>query len=493
MRLDDDLRYFETQEFKKILARYEAAREAGSSIYMDADELTDVAEYYTMVLNNDDLANEAIELAIHLHPDAVDPLIFQARQLMLNGKTEAAKMACDQIPDQQHREVLFLRAELMVRDGKNEEAVNYLLDCSDGIMEDRDYFLFDSAYIFIDYHDYVSAHLLASELEKMAPKWFKTWELLADIYLGESNNEQALVNIEKMLDKDPFYIDAWNWRSEAYCGLSDYTKAFESTDFALAVDPQNERALELKAWVLMRQENFEGAHLLYIQLRKMNPESEIHCIYDSYCLFDMGKIDESLRLIERAEMLAEGMSPEQPAIFEHHAHILSELSRVDEALHYIDLAEQAARSDQAKPEDQQQDFDYYRARIYADNGETELALKQIEIIAGKNNENVETVVFQGALIFFEAGDYRVSLELMKQLMRHSNDDALKSQCYPYLAACNHETGNSEECLENIRLAIENNSPEMKETLGYLFAEGVQPAEYYDYYYYKISGHWKEID
>ena len=34
---------------------------------------------------------------------------------------------------------------------------------------------------------------------------------------------------------------------------------------------------------------------------------------------------------------------------------------------------------------------------------------------------------------------------------------------------------------------------MKEILGYLFAEGVQPAEYYDYYYYQLNNRWPKSD
>ena len=64
MRIDDDLKYFEEPEFKDILARYESARESGTNFYMGADELTDVAEYYSMVMHDEDRANEAIELAL---------------------------------------------------------------------------------------------------------------------------------------------------------------------------------------------------------------------------------------------------------------------------------------------------------------------------------------------------------------------------------------------------------------------------------------------
>lgn len=488
MRLDDDLRYFETQEFKDILEKYETAREAGSPIYMDADELTDVAEYYAMVQNDNKLADEAIELALQLHPDAVDPQIFRARQSMLAGDNDRALQLCEAIQDQQDREVYFLRAELMVRNNETRKAQALLLERSDEVTEDRDYFLFDSAYIFIDYHDYQTAKTFAVELDEMAPIWFKTWELWADVHLGLEEYEKALVYIEKMLDKDPFYLNAWNWRTEAYCGLYDYKKAAESTDYAVAIDPKSERALELKAWVLMRLENFEDAHKLYQKLQEMNCDSEFHPLYDSYCLFDLGRIEEAEKMIWRAESLADGVSEEQAAIYEHHAHILSVQGSIEKALYYIDLAEESAQVDQDKSE-KQQDFDYYRARIYADNGDSERALKYIERIAAKDKEPVPTVICQGAQILFEAGDFLTAMELFSHLLEQVDDKAMRAQIYPYLAYCYHELDDATKCLKYIRLAIDNDSPEITEILGSLFAENVQPSDYYDYYYYRINGRW----
>ncbi|MCR5179713.1 MAG: tetratricopeptide repeat protein [Bacteroidaceae bacterium] len=489
MRLNDDLKYFESREFKDILEKYESALEAGSALYMDADELTDVAEYYTMVVHDMDKAYRAIDIALDLHPDAVDPRIFLARQMMLQDELEKAYAMCDDVPDQQHREVLFLRAELMVRENKQKQAADYLMEQAQHIHEDKDYFFYDSAYIFVDYHDMDDAYTFALKLQEMAPDWFKTWELLSEVLLERNAFDEALGYIEQMLDKDPFYIDAWHWRTEAYCGLADYPKAIEGTDYALAIDPDNERALELRAWTFMRQENCKEAHRLYERLRRMNPESEIHCLYDSYCVFDMGQTDDALKLIEESERLADGCSPEQAAIYEHHAHILSEKGQIEAALQYIQRAEQqAAVSDGLQ--DNIQDFDYYRARIYADNGNSDEALKYIEKIGKKGIEPIASVIYQGAQILFEAGDYSLALQMFEQLIQQADQD-FAIPLYPYLAACYHEVGDTNRCLQYLRLAVDNNSPEMKELLGYLFAEGVQPIEYYDYYYYKIYGCWPD--
>ena len=82
--------YFEDPEFKEALARYEGMVENHTPAYFEADELTDIAEYYASKGRHKD-ADKAINLAIQLHPDNIDALIFRARSLMLLGKKEEAQ------------------------------------------------------------------------------------------------------------------------------------------------------------------------------------------------------------------------------------------------------------------------------------------------------------------------------------------------------------------------------------------------------------------
>ncbi|MBP5769976.1 MAG: tetratricopeptide repeat protein [Bacteroidaceae bacterium] len=485
MRLDDDLKYFEEPEFKDILARYEAAREAGNSLYMDADDLTDVAEYYAMVCHDDERANEAIELALQLHPDAVDPQVFVARQLMQKGDNDGARKACDAIEDQQHREVSFLRGELLVREQKAEDAFNYLYQLSLEVEEDRDYFLYDSANIFIDYREFEPALKLAEELEKIAPNWFRTWELQADIQLGLEHYDVALPFIEKMLDKDPFYVDAWNWSTEAYCGLAQFEKAMECTDFALAVAPDNERAKQLKAWIYLQQGNFNEAHRIYKELQTTNPDCELHFLYDSYCMLDADDTEAALRLIEQAEEISGGMSPEQVVIYEQHAHVLSVLHDLEQALDYIDLAEQQNSEKTAI------DYDLFRARIYAENGQPGEAIGFIQKCMMKDEKSAVQTYFQGAQIMFDTDYSDAALHMFLDIIEHTEDEALRKECYAYVAVCYHDQHKPELVLEYIRKAIDSGANNLKDVMGFLFNENVTPNEYFDYYYYEVYGQWPD--
>ena len=113
--------YFEDPEFKEALARYEGMVENHTPAYFEADELTDIAEYYASKGRHKD-ADKAINLAIQLHPDNIDALIFRARSLMLLGKKEEAQMVMQLINNPADREFRFLQADLLIEEEHMEEA-----------------------------------------------------------------------------------------------------------------------------------------------------------------------------------------------------------------------------------------------------------------------------------------------------------------------------------------------------------------------------------
>lgn len=482
MRLDDDLKFFESEEFKATLAIYESAHDVGSQAYMEADELTDIAEYYSMVCHDEGRADEAINLALQLHPDAVDPQVFKARQYMLAGEIGTAEELCNAIEDQQHREVYFLRAELLIRQDYVKQAATMLMELMETIDEDRDYFLYDSAYVFVDYRLYEQAQLFANLLEEMAPDWYKTWQVMADVHLGLENNSVALNYIERMLDVDPFSTEAWNWSAEAQCGLSQFNEALNSIEYALAVDPENERAFQLKAWILMQSGRFVEALQLYEKLIAWSPDNEQNWLYTSYCLLSINRLDDAVYAIERAESLAQEMSTEQAGIYEQHAQILSRKGDVEGALACLDKAQNFF-----VPEDDLLDLDLLRARVEAENGNPDIALNYIHQAYNHNEDHHLEIYLMGAMIFFDCEYFEVAKDMFLELADHSSSDMQNASNYAYIAYCFMQLKDENNVLKYLKLAAA-----APDKLRELFADefpNVQPDEYYDYYYYRVYGQW----
>jgi len=70
---DDE--YFDDDEFRELLYEYEQAVRSGQPVFMDADDLGDVADYYQQHGRYDE-AQAALERAAELQPDSVVALNF---------------------------------------------------------------------------------------------------------------------------------------------------------------------------------------------------------------------------------------------------------------------------------------------------------------------------------------------------------------------------------------------------------------------------------
>ena len=113
--------YFEDPEFKDLLSKYEGMVESHTPTYFDAEELTDIAEYYA-TKGEEGKAEEVIDFALRLHPNNTDALVFKSRSLYIKGKLSEAYQVMNLIEDTSDREVKFLQADLLMEEHRMEEA-----------------------------------------------------------------------------------------------------------------------------------------------------------------------------------------------------------------------------------------------------------------------------------------------------------------------------------------------------------------------------------
>ena len=92
----EDLAYFESEEFRTILNKYEESVESGHPIYIDADDLADIADYY-QYNGFPEKAGDAIDLALEYNPDAVGPLLYKAREALVANDFKTAEDYADRI------------------------------------------------------------------------------------------------------------------------------------------------------------------------------------------------------------------------------------------------------------------------------------------------------------------------------------------------------------------------------------------------------------
>lgn len=265
--------YFEEPEFKELLAKYESMAESHAPTYFDAEELTDIAEYYAS-LNREEESEAAVDMALRLHPGNTDALVFKARSLAIRGKIKEAYQIAALIEDPSDREVKFLKADLLLEEQRTAEADAVYKE----LAETENY----STNILID----ITLAYLDTNQKEYASKWLNVLrdrgvneensrrfrDLWCDFCITFNEPKKAIKAYQLTLDESPYSIPHWNGLARCYLQLDNLPLAHESVDFALAIDEHNKEALEVKGFCHLQGEEYEAA--IHIYLRLMESETD---------------------------------------------------------------------------------------------------------------------------------------------------------------------------------------------------------------------------
>ena len=151
-------RYYESDEFRELLQRYETAQAEGRSIYLEPDEIADIAEYYQM-LGNDVNATAAADYGLTIFPASAVLLAVRARLALIAGDISQARHYASLTDDTTSPDYHYITAEILIAEGKPDEADRYLTGILDSLYDDeREDFIIDATGIFADYQQWELAY-----------------------------------------------------------------------------------------------------------------------------------------------------------------------------------------------------------------------------------------------------------------------------------------------------------------------------------------------
>ena len=271
---------------------------SGESVELDSETLTDIAEYYAMEQRMDD-ADRCIKYATSFYPDSVDPQIFLSRQQMFQGNEEEAWRICNNITDQDDREVTFLKAELYLNFDKAEKALPLLYDKYMEFDDDIDAadFLYDSICMLKDYGLAEESLEWVMMLRKNHPDYEDAVVLEAEVHNMRQEYALAIELAEQYIIDHPYDTRAWIQLGEAHGFLEHYEDALEAFDYALAIEPDNAEVLMYKGNILHDSGKILEAHECYTRFLEYFPNDENARMLDADCLMDLGHVDAAIRRI----------------------------------------------------------------------------------------------------------------------------------------------------------------------------------------------------
>lgn len=471
--MTEDQAYFESKGFRKILEQYEESVQEGHSIYMDADDLADIADYYQYNGRPED-ANRAIDLALEYNPEAVGPLLYKAREALSLHDFDTAREYAEQILAVDQQEALYLQGEILINEGKVEEADDFFREQMREVMSDEQMdYVYDVANIFSDYNVYDKAFEWMTRSQGDDSDDFK--ELMARTLFGLGKYKDSERIFNELIDHDPYSIRYWNALASAQFMNEDYNAAITSSEYAIAIDPHDAESILSKANSLYSLGNYESALTYFERYSEVMPEDEFGFLHQGTCLINLGKYSEAQQVLEQAEYLADDDSPYLPEICQELAFAYSEIHKPESALYYID-----------KTQDMDCDhvnMEIIRGHIHLANQnpkEAEEAFKE----ALRMSDNSPRTMLRIIVSLYDNRYIKTSYLLLKNFFRHVEKDW--NEGYSYMALCCMDMKKTDEFLSYLKIATNRNPKEAKTVLGCYFPEDMAPQDYYDYMSDKIN-------
>lgn len=471
---EEDLSYFKNEEFKHNLAQYEAMQNGGPSVYLEADELTDIAEYY-LSKNKPKEANKCIDYALSLFPHSTDPLVFKARQNIFQGMIEEAEQFYQLIEDKNDREAIFLQAEIMLEKGTTDEAIAYLHDKRSYFSDDKTElyeYIYDCAELLYDFRRNSEAIKLIDEAEKVN-KLTENLVLLRVHILGSmSKMPEATILLEETLKEHPYWKECWDALADMYYMRDMHEEALEASDFSLAIKEHgNAHALLTKANSLYSMDNYEKAHKVFLQYIEEFPlDSEQPYLHDGICLVRMEKFEEACKQLEIAQKLSNDMSFEQLQIYVQLAYTYSKLKKLEQAIIFLDKAKDY-NPDKFK-------YDVLKGHAYLECGEEKKAEEMFKA-AIKQDPTDEQTKFLIGTSYFESMYYDKAMKYFEELYPSCQEE---TQCtiLPYMAFSCYALKDAAGYLKYLEKSCKQNPEGTKVVLGHLFPDSLAPNEYFEY-------------
>lgn len=317
---------------EEAIKQYEQNIESGKSFYMDASVLMDIEEFYEKQNKNYE-AEQLMRFAERLHPDSEDVLIVKAYRLKNQGLWSEALAIVSNIPNPQNRDVQLLLAEWDVAAGLPDSAESRINDNlpAEMSMEDYDWML-DLAEIYIDYGYLDRAKKWLLPIPNNYPLRPRVDEILGDIYYQQDDYEKSMEAFNRILDAQPYDATTWVQVAEIQQRFEHLEESIASCDYALAIEPTNARAINLKIFNNFGLGHYDEAMKLANQYFAILPNDySLHMYVGEQLIATNKSSTEALFHLRNALRRCPIDNPDRLRIIRSIIYTLSEMGRTEEA------------------------------------------------------------------------------------------------------------------------------------------------------------------
>lgn len=467
--MDDN--YYQSKKFAGLLKTYEEAIRDHQPLYMEADDLTDIADYYQQ-RGEFQKAQEAVDYALSLFPNAVAPLAFKARvAALIHGDEKEAWSYLDRIADKTDLDYYYAVAEVMLANKRAQEANQYLEE-KYPLIDDEDVedYVLDVALLFCDYQqmDYAQQWLDRSHSTE-EPDY---QEVEARIAMDHGDLKESGKLFNRLLDRNPFNVSYWNYLATVQYLQNDPKASIESCDYSLAINPNDPNAQLYKANGLYMLGNYEDALRLYQQLFRKDAENETAEFNIALTLINLNRPQEALPHLEHLYKVRCFHNSEHfDAVCNQLVFINAYLKRYDESFQYLKAIENLPGADMNS-------IYIMRGHVYLLMEEPKQAVEWFSKALSDPQANFQ-VCLSITDAYYDAGFVEMAYNFLLPHTALIPDEEIGNG-WILLALCARELGKFEEYLNFLKKSCLYAPIPTRLMLHDYFPEGMDTKDYYQY-------------
>ena len=462
--------YFDSKDFKNLLRRYEDAAKTGKPIYLDSDQLTDIAEYYHWKGKPAE-AIAVADYALSMFEGATGPLVLKARLALLNENLpEKADMLAEQIADKSDLDYYYIKAEILVATARSEDADLFLESCLDQIddFEVCD-FVLDAAILFVDYECITLGRKWLERSEDTELADYR--ETLGRILFYEKDYEGCERIFEQLIDESPYTSFYWDMLASTQLAQDNLSDAITSSEYAIAINPNDDDALLYKGQALMRLKNYKEAMAYFLRQSEVRETNIDGYVNAAYCMFSLDKYEEGLKYLDQAKARAKIYCPDRLwEIYQEETFAHSHRHDLPKALDCLKKMEESPLCDP-------NELLVFRGHVYCENDQTEEA-RQCYKSAIANSHYDPHIMLRVGVSLYDNDFVEIAYRIISSLDASDLDKI--PQAHAYLSICAYDLKMRDAYLHHLKEAIEKSPVATRALLGTMFPEGMSPNEYYDY-------------
>ncbi len=463
--------FYRSKQFKNQLQSFEEARSKGVFPFMDADDLTDIAEYYFYHGRTQE-SLETIDKTIEMFPGSLHPLAFRARYaILVNGDPEEAFRYAHQISDKQDLDYFYTIAEIFIADGKEQKAEEYLEAKESEVDDDdlEDYYL-DVATLFADYSCLKQTKYWLAKSSDTDSLDYK--ELQGRIAMEQGDYRRSEHIFNHLIDEDPYANGYWNQLASLQFAQHHLQASIESSDFSLAIDPDDFDAVLNKANGLVQLGNYDEALKYYQRFKTLQPLNEAGDMGIATVYLAQNERQKALEALNRAEQLCAPQSINRIEILRQKFGLYSSDGKYTEALQSL---QQIAMSKGANLSE----LDVMRGFLFLKQNRVKEAFQCFDRAISSAGDQSVQILMLIAYSAYECSYIRYARERYLKIVDQVEKGSW-SGGWAFVTLCDHELGDRAAFLADLKRTIEKDPEAAESFLSAMFPPGMSVENYYDY-------------